>query len=102
MRFCVDPPRVSAVGGSQTGGLTLKTSDNPEFAKSSQSPLVWDNSPAMSVGSVYGSQRTNAIYHLFLVQTRRGMHTNQRFRELYPHQAVFCRSNSGMCCGATG
>ena len=31
MRFYVDPPRVSAVGGSQTGGLTLKTSENPEF-----------------------------------------------------------------------
>ena len=74
MRFCVDPPRVSAVGGSQTGGLTLKTSENPDFAKSSQTPLVWDNSPAMSVGSVSGSQRTNAIYHLFLVQTRWGMH----------------------------
>jgi len=67
MLFCVDPPRVSAVDGSQTGGLTLKTSENPGFAKSSQRPLVWDNSPAVSVSSVSSSQRTNAIYHLFLV-----------------------------------
>ena len=77
MRFYVDPPRVSAVGGSQTGGLTLKTSENPEFAQSSQTRLVWDNSPAVSVGSVAGSQRTNAIYHLFLAkQDGGGIQTN--------------------------
>jgi len=60
MRFCVDPPRVSAVGGGQIGGLTLKTSENPEFAQSSQTRLVWD----VSVGSVSGSQRTNAIFFI--------------------------------------
>ena len=77
MRFYVDPPRVSAVGGSQTGGLTLKTSENPEFAQSSQTRLVWDNSPAVSVGSVSGSQRTTQFTIFFWCkQDGGGIQTN--------------------------